>query len=318
MKINNIVIDPNNNPNDNAGKQNSFDVRKKKTLYLIELMISPIEDANAIEEKVKDIYKKIERDFRNDRLLYSTISNKVYEMQDQELDDLQSICEQLVLYAENKGDSSIEKIVLKLTDHVNLALAQERFILDKNQNTLDESKDRIQEFIDKEGELTNKIDNMTTQTISILGIFTAISFVVFGGISSASSILENASKLSMMRLILLASIWSLAICNLVFFLLYFMAKLSKISIKTNPRPGANICRRHPYIVIINFVLSSILVLSLWGCLVEITTGVEWLKAIVNNNKDFLLIGTVVLISAIIILFIIILFKVNDSKDDWNY
>ena len=97
-------------------------------------MISPIEDANAIEEKVKDIYKKIERDFRNDRLLYSTISNKVYEMQDQELDDLQSICEQLVLYAENKGDSSIEKIVLKLTDHVNLALAQERFILDKNQD----------------------------------------------------------------------------------------------------------------------------------------------------------------------------------------
>ena len=32
MKINNIVIDPNNNPNDNAGKQNSFDVREEKNI----------------------------------------------------------------------------------------------------------------------------------------------------------------------------------------------------------------------------------------------------------------------------------------------
>lgn len=318
MKINNIVIDPKDDSNGGRDKQNSFDIRKKKTLDLIESMIKPIEDVNAIEEKVKDIYKKIENGFRDDRLLYSTISNKVYEMQDEELDDLQSICEQLVLYAENKNDSSIVKIVLKLTDHVNLALAQERFILDKNKNTLNESEREIQKFIDKEKDLTRKIDNLTTQTISILGIFTAISFVVFGGISSASSILTNANKLSMVKLMLLTSIWSLAISNLVFFLLYFMAKLSEISIKTNTRRGANICRRHPYIIIINFVLGSILVLSLWGCLVEVTTGVEWLKAIVNNNKDFLLIGTVILISAIIITFIVILFKVNDDKNDWRY
>lgn len=278
------------------------------------------DDIGNILDKMNDYIKEYER------IIYSVISNYIFtNCEDNNINILQTnidkICDCILSsnYGKTLDELLIKKSVLKLYDHVNLAIYQ-YYSLKANDTDfsrkIGENIAPVRRGIDNQ--LKDFEKTMTSQLISILGIFTAISFIVFGGISSASSILSNISKLSMVRLILLASIWGLAICNLVFFLLYFMAKLSKISIKTNPRPGANICRRHPYIVIINFVLGSILVLSLWGCLVEITTGVEWLKAIVNNNKDFLLIGTVILISAIIIMFIVILFKVSDNKNDWRY
>ena len=97
-----------------------------------------------------------------------------------------------------------------------------------------------------------------------------------------------------------------------------MAKLGKISIKTNNRLGANVFRRHPYIVLMNFLLASILLLSLWGYVIESTVGINWLIDFINKNEDFLLICTILILILIIGLFIYIIYKINNKKDDYRY
>lgn len=320
--ISNIKIGNESNSENNDSEYNIY---KRKTEELIDMLIKT--DLGK-EDDFKKIYNFIETNFKGGRLLYSVISSKIYGLNEVDINSLESLCDQLVSYVfilQNKEgkDNTVNTIVLKLSDHINLALAQERYVQHFNDGKLNEKFNKVDDFMKKAddldqkvGDLDNDIKNMNSQVISILGIFTAISFVVFGGISSASSILSNIASTSLPKLGILASIWSIAICNMVYFLLYFMAKFTKINIKTNLRFNAPVYRRHPYIFLINVILCVILFLSVWFYIIEITTGDSWIKMIVSNNKDFLLFGTIVIIGIIIIFFIWLFFKMNSDKNDW--
>lgn len=297
--------------------------------FVEEASFKIIEICNSLIRKKlneRDLLNKIEEYIKNyNRIIYSTISNFIFSSDDNSLFNLQTNIEQFCNYVhsmnfkkEYKNVDEVEKIkvfVLKMYDHINLAVYQYHSFKDSDE----EFKTKFAENIEP---LRNGIDRqlkeVTSQQISMLAIFTAISFVVFGGISSASSIFSNASSLSLSELMILASIWALGICNLVYFLIYYMAKLGKISIKTNNRLGANVFRRHPYIVLMNFLLASILLLSLWGYVIESTVGINWLIDFINKNEDFLLICTILILILIIGLFIYIIYKINNKKDDYRY
>lgn len=291
---------------------------KQKTEELIAKLIS-IE--NEDEGYVEKIYAYIKDNFVQNRLLYSVISSMVYSLSEYELNELEYTCERLVSYAysinnHQTDDRIARKVVLKLSDHINLALAQERYINRLNDDSLNNSFDKVDSFIEKSNEIETKIDNMNGQVISILGVFTAIAFVVFGGISSASSIFKNINSASLPKLGVLTSIWSIAICNMVYFLLYFMSKMTGTNIKTNLRWNAPVYRRHPYIFLINSFLIAILLISAWFCVVEKATGNSWIVMIVANNKDFLLFGTLLLIILIVVFFIVLLFKMSSDRHDY--
>lgn len=291
---------------------------KQKTEELIAKLISiENEDTGYVEI----IYAYIKNNFVQNRLLYSVISSMVYSLSEYELNNLEYTCERLVSYAYSinsyqTDDRIARKVVLKLSDHINLALAQERYINRLNDDSLNNSFDKVDSFIEKSNDIETKIENMNGQVISILGVFTAIAFVVFGGISSASSIFKNMNSASLPRLGVLTSIWCIAICNMVYFLLYFMSKMTGTNIKTNLRWNAPVYRRHPYIFLINSFLIAILLISAWLCVIEKATGDSWIMMIVTNNKDFLLFGTLLLIALLIIFFIVLLFKMSSDKHDY--
>lgn len=291
---------------------------KQKTEELIAKLIS-IE--NEDEGYVKKIYAYIKDNFVQKRLLYSVISSMIYSLSEYELNELEYTCERLVSYAystNNLHDDDIiaRKVVLKLSDHINLALAQERYINRLNDDSLNNSFEKVDSFIEKSNDIETKIENMNGQVISILGVFTAIAFVVFGGISSASSIFKNINSASLPKLGVLTSIWSIAICNMVYFLLYFMSKMTGTNIKTNLRWNAPVYRRHPYIFLINSFLIATLLISAWLCIIEKATGNSWIMMIVANNKNFLLFGTLLLIILIVVFFVVLLFKMSSDRHDY--
>lgn len=283
-----------------------------------ETLINKLIDLDlSTDDDFMEIYNFIEKNFIQDRLIYSVISNQVYNLQEWQINDLENASLKLVEYTNNfKDNQQIIKIITKLADHIDLALAQERYFIDYNKNDLNKKIDEVDKFMNDVDRLNDNFNNLNTQIISVLGIFTAIAFILFGGISSAASILEKIDKISIGLMLVFGGVWGLIEYNTVYFLIYYVSKLTKINIKTNKRYNASIFRRHPYICIINYILMSMTIFGSWFYLIEYTIGNSWIKKIVENNRDFLSFGTV------FILFILILFvgwmfyKISDSSHDY--
>lgn len=80
-----------------------------------------------------------------------------------------------------------------------------------------EYKDRFDSLI---GEQREKImQEMTTQLLTMVSIFTALAFLIFGGISSLDSIF-SAKNLTIIRIITLAIVWGLVMLDLLFVFLF--------------------------------------------------------------------------------------------------
>lgn len=298
------------NKNTICDSQLSFDEWQQKSEELIELLI------NLENNDIQSVYDFIESNFKNGRLIYSTISNKIYNLNSLEYSNLEYACDLLISYSEEQKKTDVSKIILKFIDHINLALSQERFIQRYNIEDYKESFDKVDEFMKRSSDLNNKIENMNAQVITALGIFTAIAFILFGGISSAASILEKMNNPSVGHLMIFCGIWGLTIYNAVYFLIYFISKLAKINIKTNTAYNASIFRRHPYICVMNYILFSVTILGIWIYIIESSVGGNWFKIIVDNNKDFLTAGTFVIILMIIFGAIFLIHKICDSSKDW--
>lgn len=260
------------------------------------------------------------------RILYSEISAAIFKESESNIfniiNNLESIAESSAsnIFL-NQQVEEVDKSILKLWDHVNLANMQLENLQMKDKTLREKFNTVVQPVVSELREETqNSINSnnrdLTNSLLAMLGIFTALAFLLFGGVSSASSVLSNISSIQLPLLMVLMSIWGGIICNISYFLIYFVSKLIHISIKTNNRYNASVFRRHPYICLINFALLSMFVLSSWFYFIEVTTGDKWIKLFILNNKDFLLIGTFIVFFLLLLAFSYLLFKINDSKHDW--
>ena len=89
---------------------------------------------------------------------------------------------------------------------------------------------------------------MNMQFISLIAIFTALSFIVFGGITALDNIFNGMKNFPIFSLLILGSLWGLLICNLVFVFIFFISKLTKLSIKSSEAKIASYVEKYPYIV----------------------------------------------------------------------
>lgn len=209
-----------------------------------------------------------------DRVLYSEISSYFFSLNGEKrvvfLSNIDFFVEKIfsssskIKISENNNidEEYFKKIVLKIWDHVHLA--------DQQYNTLtqddDEFKRKVTEHMfpiknDVENELNAFTRNMTSQLISLVGIFTAMSFLVFGGINSLDNIFSGAKDIPILKLSIIGSIWSLCITNLIFVFMFFISKMSdmKISVSDN----GNMIKKYPLVFWANLVSSTILILSVW-------------------------------------------------------
>lgn len=145
---------------------------------------------------------------------------------------------------------NIYKFLLKFYDHITLALTQRSVYKANAEEIKQTSAGIISDQISKSQE------KFTTQLLGLISIFTALSFVIFGSISSLNSLFENAKESPIIRIVLVAVLWMLCMTN-VFML--FIKLICRLVDKNISMKG--------YFIYINLVLLLFLVVILYKTLI---------------------------------------------------
>lgn len=251
-----------------------------------------------------------------DRLLYTVLSDAIYEsfIKNEEKEDfilgnidyLLDLCNNDIeenFNSSNKNELKnkkyVRKVALKIKDHTNLAIRQYRTL----KQTDDEYKRKFSEQI---GVFKEKLtQDITSQLITLVGIFTAIAFVVFGGISSLGSIFSDINKKSIIKLIISSSIWGIAMFNLIFGFLLGISKMTGLNISSSN--SRDFIKKYLLVFWMNAIMITILVVSLWVYFMFKIRILEELFSTMDKRFLFFLSGL------IIIIMIIYIFKYLISK-----
>ena len=122
------------------------------------------------------------------------------------------------------------------------------------------------------------------QLISLIGIFTALSFIVFGGISSLDNIFATIGSVPVIELIIVGCIWSICILNLVFAFVYLVSKITKLSIATTEKPDAKLVQKYPFWIWSNYFMLLILAIFCWLYYIDYSNSGSWLITLSHENS----------------------------------
>lgn len=184
---------------------------------------------DSLLDEIQKAYKK------HGRFSYSHITSICYEMDDKEKEEriiwnlirLHEYCDSI--------DDEKKDIVFKLFDHINLASKQANKFRNITAN-FDEKMKKEEEFIErKTKEAMDEVKSMKKklmgELISLIAIFTALSFVIFGGInslgsltSSINAVLANGLHISAINKPII--LWGIAMFNLLYLFMSFIFKLT--------------------------------------------------------------------------------------------
>ncbi len=176
-----------------------------------------------------------------------------------------------------KKDEEMKEAVYQLYDHVNLDIARINYIkvVDRRLETTGEdlkgkiedakvAAQKVQEITDSltgtVEAMSNKVNNAYSEFVSILGIFSAIVLVVFGGTSIFGNIISNMKGTYIFKCIIMCLLTGIVIFDIIFMFIYFMPKIINRSIAaTNEwllwKPiGTRFRKRYPLIFYTNFLV----------------------------------------------------------------
>lgn len=215
------------------------------SLFLYENYLTDEDDKNEIIKKFIEYYNKHQR--HQYHAISKFVSDKMSESEDSisyilnNIEDMIAFLKykkvELMESVEAKSNLKIGELILnieKIYDHV--ALEEERIksnsvaVRDSNEriernviNTFNSITDSFQKKVD---EISNSLN---ANIITVVGLFSAIIFVFFGGITTLSSfvngILEISNKEELLYPILALLIVGFIIFNTIFLLLYTIAKI---------------------------------------------------------------------------------------------
>lgn len=316
--------------NKQEGKEEQKTVKRK-----LEEMSDGMEDIFRELSKSPQQYdeEKVFNQIRNyvavyDKFLYSDISNYIFRISsDEDVDTFQSNLELVLEFVLNEDyDLKIEKAgkeeaqrlektrktVLKIYDHANLARRQYTELKESDEEF---GKRFEKSFINHQVEITRE---MSSQLITLIGIFTAVAFVVFGGISSLDNIFQAGVKdIPLLKLMITGTLWGLCMINLVYIFLFCVGKISKISIKSSEKKGSNLVQKYPIIFWSNLMLLSLLLLESWAYFLNNHGYLNWIHEMMRKTDAILSIMGFAIIIIMISLGAYILTYLNkkEIKDD---
>ena len=241
--------------NKNTTKTENYDNVGKEINKLCEELFKESKEFNP-EIFCNDLEKYLGK---YNRLAYNKITEYIYRALYKEdtsgtiLTNLDNLCE----YINNLEEKEkIKDVVFKLWDHCNLALIQINELKKKDSDY----KRIVDERIKVE---SNEIAReMNSQFISLIAVFTALAFVIFGGISSLSNIITEIKNVSIIKLGIGSCIWSFCFINLIFFFMFYVSRIAKINIADMENKNANLIQKYPLIVLANTFIVSLLVFFL--------------------------------------------------------
>lgn len=186
-----------------------------------------------------------------------------------------------------------KKAIIKIWDHINLAQMQYSTLKQTDEEykkKFNDSVEPIKSDISKE---------LSSQLLTMVSIFTALSFLIFGGISSLENIFSNP-KLPLFKLMIVGCIWGLCILNLVFVFLFCVGKMTKLNFKSTQIKEASIIKKYPIVWFCNFVIISILIISIWAYYLTKKEIHTWLDRLcLKNPICSSMIGTLIIIGVIL-------------------
>ena len=254
----------------------------------------------------EDSYKKLEMYKKTyDRLLYTVLSDEIFSCFDDETKikegtNILTNIDALLVYCENNENyqKNVHNIILKLKDHANLASRQ--------YNSLKQTDEEYQQKFNKRifGFKEKVTQEMAAQLITLVGIFTAIAFVVFGGLSSLESIFSN--KRPLIEIIVIASIWMLGMINLVFIFLKGISNMTQLAISS--KNSDNLLEKYIWIIWFNLIFILVIISIFW---INFAKNSIILNNLFTKWKEWIYVGGTFLL--IILIIRTICFLINNTK-----
>lgn len=212
------------------------------------------------------------------RWFYSDITNYLFAIDENDQTTFFSNLEEMLKFShtgyssgdEKENKEELQRMIDKLWDHSNLAQRQKE-IIGKKESDIKRHMElvvtpQMMEFREK----TSK------ELISLIAIFTALSFIVFGGISSLDNIFDGVVSVPIIQLVIVGCIWGLCMLNLVFVFMFLISKLTGLPMKSDDSPEASLSRKYPFLTWSNFFLLLILTISSWLYYIDYSNTGSWI------------------------------------------
>lgn len=230
------------------------------------------------------------------RFLYSVVSDYiVHDLSDDQLHaNFFSNIDILANRLDSINDEDTKRAVIRLYDHCMLARMQRNEFLEDDETF----KRRAGPIIHDSIESAQR--NITEQFVSLIAIFTALAFLIFGGLSSFESIFSHLNETPVCKLLMVASVWGIGLLNLISLFFYFIFRIVKIPFrKTDDSSETTTFQRYPILVIGNFILCNVLIISaalysrdlIWQC-------IETITSLINCKEIVPLVGMAIIILAV--------------------
>lgn len=248
----------------------------------------------------------------NNRLLYSAISSHIFGKSEKEFDTFLGNLDKVMEYAttkirphENESDEKrmrLYRMIVKFYDHVNLANQQQLMFTDNREGLRQQISSELEPKISEAAEeLTSQLSeatkDLTSQLIGLVALFTALSFIVFGGISSLDNLLDylNEQK-SVLPSLIIAVAWAFCLMNLLFGFMYFVLRVAKISpLEENAK---NLVQQYPIVFLCNYILLLLFAVfcGMWFAVCN-GIGSPIFQYVVNHSIGTFIIAIVVFVIA---------------------
>ena len=230
-KDDSVVATAINKSDESGGEEDGLDERRKKMQKLIDLLLcSSLEfDESKFMNQLDDYLTHY------DRLMYSEITAKVHKKiknnggdESEVTTNIDALCDKC-LRDDNMVKNRRTKIILKICDHINLVSTQTQY----SDNRIRQVETRTEIASNKLNNIKNDLETIRTsiyaQLISIVAIFVAISFVMFGGMSLMNNLFDfsNMTAVPLTELFGIGALIGVVMLLIIYMFLHFILYLTK-------------------------------------------------------------------------------------------
>ena len=106
-------------------------------------------------------------------------------------------------------------------------------------------------------------------------MFTALAFLIFGGISSLDNLFSEMNNLSILKLVTLGCVWGICILNLIFVFLICVSKMTHLPFGFSDKPEVSIREKYAVVWLSNLILLTLLMFSLGVMSIDKYRLIKW-------------------------------------------
>ena len=166
---------------------------------------------------------------RYDRLLYSAITSFLIELSRKDEDSIDNIVQRISSFYESENaqsmDVKLRNKIIKLYDHVNLVINQNSNFYTSQSNIRKISEEEAQKA---KKDVSKVVNDLQSQLISIVSIFVAIAFVLFGGMSLMNNLFnyENIDRIPLLEMLCAGSLIGIIMIMSIYAFIVFVLRIT--------------------------------------------------------------------------------------------